>query len=143
MWIRQYAWLSSKAPKDNLTRFKRFENSEIGKLPNISDYARLLIDTLLNIGVCESHGYGPVALTWVNLSAWCHMTGESLLGWESEVLVNWSRDFVSEFESSDDKDRPAPWVPEVVDRVKIANNVGSLLRNLSRRRRKKHGQNEQ
>ena len=101
-------------------------------------FLRILLLVQGKHGLYQPGSYGPQALTWSELDCWVRLNGIKLSGWEARTVVDVSKAFVEQYETSNEHDVPSPWIPEDIDRDKIAADIGQIMRRL-KNRRNKHG----
>lgn len=90
------AWLHSapkKHDKDSNPK-PRFHSLPVGHqaraLPEINDYMSLCFELS---GYCLNGSMGAIPLTWSEVDSFCNRSGYSLQGWETEQLIQMSRDY--------------------------------------------------
>lgn len=139
LFARQWAWLSSKRSKSAVTRWEEYvKRGEEVRRPKLSNYAEIIFDICVSVGLYQPGSYGPQALTWSELDCWVRLNGVKLSGWEARTVVDVSKAFVEQYETSNEHDVPSPWIPEDIDRDKIAADIGQIMRRL-KTRRNRHG----
>jgi hypothetical protein len=62
------------------------------------------------IGVAQNAGMGLFNLTWNELSAYCNLSRVNLTAWESQQVINMSREYCSWVNKGKDPNCGSPWV---------------------------------
>lgn len=92
--------------------------------PPTVDGCEYLVNYLFEVGP----GSGEGALTFLEIEAWCSLTGRELQPWEVLALRRLSGAYVSEAFDATEKDRPAPlFVPSEMSREEVADKIGGIL----------------
>lgn len=128
LFIQQVAWLNAKPDQitakgkksGEITRLNRLkaEKLEPDLPPNPMPH---LTGWLFEIGPTGSNGMGPVPLSWQEIAAWEHLTGNELDAWEAKTLRALSAEFVSKMNEAKDPAMPAPYAsPEAIARNRDA-----------------------
>lgn len=105
-------------------------------MPEI-EFGQYLLDYAFEIGPSKSSGQGPVIIEWVDIEAWCILTGVRLDLWELLVLREISKAFVSQYYLSEGAIIPSPYQPEDFDKDTVSTRIGNLLRGLATRKTKR------
>ena len=109
LYAKQLAWLSSapklsdkdEDPKPRINNLK--EGSTAGELPGALPF---LVMCFGKIGKCMKDR-SPI--TWGEIESFSKQSGYKLNGWESEQLIEMSRDFCSMLYKADDLKCPPPY----------------------------------
>jgi plasmid maintenance system killer protein len=106
------AWLHA-APKQYAkqenpkSRFDTLTEDHPAKcLPEINGYLSICFQLS---GVCLTGSAGIIPLTWVELKAFSQQSGYELTGWESEQIIEMSRDYCHTSFQAKDFNFPAPY----------------------------------
>lgn len=75
-------------------------------MPSLEGAPAYLIDYLFEIGPVSEGGMGAAALTFVEIDAFCRLTGVRFRPWEVRLLKKLSREYVKQLH--DDSQKP-PW----------------------------------
>lgn len=105
-------------------------------MPKI-EYGQYLLDYAFEIGPSRSSGQGPLTIEWVDIKAWCELTGVILDLWELLVIREISKAFVAQYYVSEGAIVPSPYQPAEFDKGKVSNRIGNMLRGLAARRTKR------
>lgn len=137
LFARHYAWLHSKPSKQSITRFKQLSSDELKspllEMPKI-EFGQYLLDYAFEIGPSKANGEGPAVIDWSDIYAWQQLTGFVLTLWESLVIREISKAFVSQYYQSDGAIIPSPYQPVEFDKSKVSSRIGNLLRSLATRK---------
>jgi hypothetical protein len=94
-------------PPEPIARRKAYEDEgEPLPLPECPD--PMLVEWLMEAGPVMPSGYGPVGITWTELTSGQQRTGIELQPWEARLMVRLSREFASESIAAGKPNRPAP-----------------------------------
>lgn len=117
------------------SRFEAFEAKEkdggvapLLQLPPI-DTGGHLVDHLLKVGP----GSDGKPITFVEIKAWCELTGVVLTSWEASTLHGLSVSYMAEYGQADEPDRPPPFTSAIstpVDRAAVSQGVSDLFARL-------------
>lgn len=83
-----------------------------------------VLSRLIDIGMTEPGGMGPVPLSSREVEAWQHNTGVELSPWEARLLRTLSREYVAQLAKAEEPDCPAPWRAEVTQSEIEAERAG-------------------
>lgn len=72
-----------------------------------------LISRLIEIGLTQPGGMGPVPLTWQEIAAWQQLTGVALSSWEARTIRHLSIAYLGETAKAESETCPPPWKPRV------------------------------
>lgn len=72
-----------------------------------------IIARLIELGITESTGMGPVPISWREMAEWQRLTGVSLDPWEARLLRQLSVAYIAESRKAESDTCPAPWRREV------------------------------
>lgn len=102
------------------------------------EYGEYLIGYLMEAGPVESTGMGPARLSWRELQAWQHATGNDLAPWEARMLLALSDAYGAESGRATDPNCPPPWSNELTDddRAEISKQLSQAFRTLMSTARK-------
>jgi hypothetical protein len=112
------AWLHSapqinKSDKAHKSRISKLEDDHPAKqLPESDLYLTLCFGLL---GYCLSNGMGTSPISWVELKAFSDQSGYHLNGWQSEQIIQMSRDYCSMSVKASEQSCPAPYREGVTD----------------------------
>lgn len=95
-----------------------------------------MLDYAFEIGPSKATSAGPAVIDWVDIKAWVDLHELRLDSWESLVVREISKAFVSQFYASNGTLVPSPYQPAVIDHNAASDRVGSVLRGLISRKRK-------
>lgn len=101
------------------------------------EFGQYLLDYAFEIGPSKSTGNGPMVIDWVDISAWCQLTGVKLDLWELLVVREISKAFVAQYYVSEGSIVPSPYQPIEFDKGTVSDRIGGLLRSLSARKKKR------
>jgi hypothetical protein len=71
--------------------------------------ADYLLRLIFEIGPVTYYGADASAISHAEITAWMGNSGVRLSSWESRTLRKLSGEYLSEYASASDPDRPAPW----------------------------------
>lgn len=108
---------------------KSYESNLI-ELPPTED--RYIITLIEELGWYTIGMNGINAMTWQEMHAWTIMTGTVITMYESNLLMALSKEFVSQYNKSDDRNAPPPYSPPV-DKEKVSSKVASVLGGFKRK----------
>lgn len=72
-----------------------------------------IIARLIELGITESNGMGPVPISWCEMAEWQRLTGVALDPWEARLLRQLSVAYIAESRRAESEACPAPWRREV------------------------------
>lgn len=75
-----------------------------------------LINWLIEIGITESSGMGPLPLSWREIRAWQNSVHVRLAPWEARLLRHLSVAYIAQGRKAESENCPAPWRTEVTRR---------------------------
>jgi len=99
-------------PEQEFSRWQLHEKAT-GKEPELpsleaGDY---LASAFMDIGLCQSAGYGPQLLSWQEINAFSQMTGAIRSRWEGATIRNMSAAYIEGRKIGDDAFGIVPWEP--------------------------------
>lgn len=112
--MRQVAHLNAGIDKEykshnQESRIERFKNAGAEpKMPNLGSES-YLIDLLFQIGTSKQGASGLIPIEWVDLKAFCDVTGTQLTREEALIIKSLSADFVSQINASRNPSEPPPF----------------------------------
>lgn len=128
LYVQQLAWLGTapqppagskraehaKAP-NKITRLDRMKADRIKPQmpPNPMPH---LTAQLIEIGITQAGGMGPVPLSWQEIEAWRRCTGARLSRWELRLIRSLSVAYIAESRRAESDTCPPPWRGEVTER---------------------------
>jgi hypothetical protein len=119
--VRQLAWLHTaptpktkpgRKPPTDEQRMTRLQTLQLEGLdPSIPDagVAAYLVKYLFEVGPTLVAGMGRAPISWAEISAWMHSTGQALQTWESTMLRRLSGDYLATTLDAADPAFPAPF----------------------------------
>lgn len=81
-------------------------------LPSVD--SRQLLDVLFEVGPTMAAGMGAGPITFSEMAAWQQQIGVRLSPWQVRAVRQLSLDYILQADKSQDRDCPAPWVPEAM-----------------------------
>ena len=111
-------WLHATPEKKKQSRLAEFgEDNPVCDMPSADT---LIVTWFHQLGRCTSNGMGVVAVSFTELSAFNERMQLNLSPWESEILVNMSREYSVMLNSAKDPLMSAPWHSEHFDELEHA-----------------------
>ena len=94
-------------------------------MPPVPRWARHLLDDFLEPGPASHATGAPVPLPFSEILAWQQAAGIELTPWEARLVRRLSREYVTQYASSDSPDAPPPWGAETdsYQRAAVARRV--------------------
>lgn len=135
--MRHLAWLQAtperKSEGKPQTRWQILEErgSDLVKLPEVDTDTHIL-EWLLELGIFEPSGYGPMPLTHKEIEAWSRLTGIIPTYEEIRFIRMLSREYCNQHGKSSDRDAPPPHTTEEVDQQSVSDRVRAAFRTHSR-----------
>lgn len=107
--------------------------SPLLEMPKI-EYGQYLLDYAFEIGPSNSGSDGPTVITWADIRDWSSLLRIDLDMWEILVIREISKAFVAQYYISQGSTIPSPYQPVEIDKAKVSNRVGSMLRAIAVRK---------
>jgi len=95
--------------------------------PEIED-EEYLIDYWQDIGLASPGAMGMIPISSSEIRAWQDMSGVQLSVWEYQTLREMSREYVSQYNASNQKDTPPPYIAKGYDKQAIEKKIKTVLR---------------
>ena len=113
---------ASAKDQDKRSRLERMKADKIEPTmpPNPMPH---LISRLIEIGITEAGGMGPVPLSWREIVAWQEATRVRLAAWEARLMRQLSLTYISESRRAEDETCPAPYRMEITQRERDADEA--------------------
>ncbi len=87
-----------------------------------------LIDYWQDIGLASPGAMGMIPISSSEIRAWQDMSGVWLSVWEYQTLREMSREYVAQYNASDQKDTPPPYIAKEYDKQAIEKKIKTVLR---------------
>lgn len=127
----EYRKKNEKAPSRK-TRQEQLEaqESNLLELPDI-EHGSHVIQWLHEVGPTQQGMNGPEPLSWQEINAWRQATGTVATTEELIMLRNLSRQYVSQYQRSDNPEEPAPHKPRATDKAALSSQISGVLQKVT------------
>lgn len=119
--------------KNGKSRLEKLINSGKETVYPDDEDIQHLIKVLLEIKPARQTGFGPEAISWVEIKAFCSLTGLDLDPWSAEAIFQASQIFSSSLEKYNEKRIEAP-VPFLKRSVNVDSEIRSIFGSFKRAR---------
>lgn len=118
---------NDKKPKSRISKLE--DDHPAKKIPESSLYLTLCFGLL---GYCSNNGMGTIPISWIEIKAFSDQSGYKLNGWESEQVIQMSREYCSMSTKASEPNCPPPYKEGVTNeesRQIMRNRVNKQLDN--------------
>lgn len=103
-------------------------------MPDLDEDDAIMAAMFSELGYVKPSGFGLAPIDWQDLDAFCRRMGYDLTPWQSETLINMSRDYGA-IANRDDA-LPMPYQRDTIDRDGVADRLKSAFAALAKKRRR-------
>lgn len=109
------------------TRHELLEEHEsiLTTLPDIED--QFIISMMHECGWYNFGANGLIPISWTELHAWSSQTATAITPTESLLMMNLSKVYVGQYNSSDDRNEPAPYTTVPANKADISDKIKAIL----------------
>ena len=115
---------------ERVTRAQKIEQKGGTPLFPELDEVAYLVAYWQDLGIVGNGAMGMVPLPYSEIKAWCNGKAISLDPWEFSLIIDMSREYITEYYAAEEPDRPPPYGdPELIfDRGSVAKKVSGAFK---------------
>ena len=118
MYAQKLGWLHATPEKADCSRAESLGvDNDACAIPDCDNF---LVSCFHSVGRCLSGGMAVTAITWQELKAFSELSDSNLTAWESEQIINMSKQYCSWLTIGKDPLCSAPWHDDDYDELQIA-----------------------